>query len=228
MAYEKKSIRIIIDNINKRYIYIPAIQRKYIWNDLQITKLMDSIMLGYPIGTFLFWKVKKTIVNQKEYSMYEFIKEYHDRDNNINPPAPKPIIGNDDETIWAVLDGQQRLTSLYIALQGSISRKIPYKKWKNDNAFPKKELYFNLQSKDIDNEDISYEFKFLTLEEVNKNKNNKTWYRVKDILKYSTNEDLEKEVIIPNGWIEDNIAKNNIFLLYRRLVTDEIIIIFSI
>ena len=58
MAYEKKSIRIIIDNINKRYIYIPAIQRKYIWNDLQITKLMDSIMLGYPIGTFLFWKVK--------------------------------------------------------------------------------------------------------------------------------------------------------------------------
>ena len=228
MAYEKKSIRIIIDNINKRYIYIPAIQRKYIWNDLQITKLMDSIMLGYPIGTFLFWKVKKTIVNQKEYSMYEFIKEYHDRDNNINPPAPKPIIGSDDETIWAVLDGQQRLTSLYIALQGSISRKIPYKKWKNDNAFPKKELYFNLHSKDIDNEDISYEFKFLTLEEVNKNKNNKTWYLVKDIFKYSTNEDLEKEVIIPNGWIEDNIAKNNIFLLYRRLVTDEIINYFEV
>ena len=39
MAYEKKSIRIIIDNINKRYIYIPSIQRKYICNYLQITKL---------------------------------------------------------------------------------------------------------------------------------------------------------------------------------------------
>ena len=183
MGYEKKSIQAIIYDINSGKMYLPAIQRKYVWGDSQITRLMDSIMLGYPIGTFLFWKVKKTIVNEKEYSMYEFIKDYHDRDKYKNPPAPQPFPpGIGDETIKAVLDGQQRLTSLYIALQGSVSRKLPYKRWKTDDAFPKKELYFNLHSKKIDDEDISYEFRFLTVEEAAKNKGDKLWYLVKNIL----------------------------------------------
>ena len=65
MAYEKKSIRAILDDVNCRRVYLPAIQRKYVWGDNQIAKLMDSIMLGYPIGTFLFWKVKKDVVNKK-------------------------------------------------------------------------------------------------------------------------------------------------------------------
>lgn len=79
MAYEKKSIRTIIDDVNCRRLYLSAIQRKYVWGDNQITRLMDSIMLGYPIGTFLFWKVKKGTINKKEYSMYEFIKDYQER-----------------------------------------------------------------------------------------------------------------------------------------------------
>lgn len=228
MAYEKKSIRAIIDDVNSRKIYLPAIQRKYVWGDSQITRLLDSIMLGYPIGTFLFWKVKKTIVNQKDYSMYEFIKDYHERDTCKNPDAPQPFpIGSGDETIWSVLDGQQRLTSLYIALQGSMSRKLPNKAWKNDNAFPKKELYFNLHSEKTDDEDISYEFKFLTEDEAAKNKDDKIWYLVKGILKYSA-EDLLTEVIIPNGWAADKIATKNIYLLHTRLVTDEIINYFEV
>ena len=112
---------------------------------MQVVKLMDSIMLGYPIGTFLFWKVKKKVVNDNNYSMYEFIKDYHERDLCNNPHAPAPFtFVSDDESLWAVLDGQQRLTALYIALQGSMSRKLPSKRWKNDDAFPKKQLYFNL------------------------------------------------------------------------------------
>lgn len=228
MAYEKKSIRAIIDDINSRKVYLPAIQRKYVWADSQITRLLDSIMLGYPIGTFLFWKVKKAIVNQKEYSMYEFIKDYHERDRYKNLPAPQPFpVGNGDETIWAVLDGQQRLTSLYIALQGSISRKVPNKRWKNDDAFPPKELYFDLHSERTDDEDISYEFRFLTKDETLKSKDGKLWYLVKDILKYSA-EDLLAEVIIPNGWATDKIATKNISLLHTRLVTDEIVNYFEV
>ena len=50
MGYEKKSINNIIGDINSRKIYLPAIQRKYVWGDDQIVRLMDSIMLGYPIG----------------------------------------------------------------------------------------------------------------------------------------------------------------------------------
>jgi hypothetical protein len=228
MAYEKKTIKAIIDDINSRRMYLPAIQRKYVWGDSQITRLMDSIMLGYPIGTFLFWKVEKTIVNQKEYSMYEFIKDYHDRDMYKNPAAPQPFPpGSGDETIKAVLDGQQRLTSLYIALQGSMSRKRPYKRWNSDDAFRKKELYFNLHSKKIDDEDISYEFRFLTAEEATTNNDDELWYLVKDILKYSA-EDLLIKVIIPNGWATDIVATKNISLLHTRLVIDKIINYFEV
>lgn len=228
MAYEKKNIRAVIEDINSRRIYLPAIQRKYVWDDEQITRLMDSIMLGYPIGTFLFWKVKKTIVNKKDYSMYEFIKDFHERDLYKNPAAPQPFpIGSEEETIWAVLDGQQRLTSLYIALQGSISRKLSNKRWKNDDAFPKKELFFNLHSQRTDDEDISYEFKFLTTEDAQKQKDNKLWYLVKDILKYSQDE-LVTELIIPNGWATDKVAMKNASLLHTRLVGDEIINYFEV
>ena len=185
-------------------------------------------MLGYPIGTFLFWKVKKSIINNKEYSMYEFIKDYHDRDMYKNPSAPQPFpIGSPDETIRSVLDGQQRLTSLYIALQGSMSRKLPNKRWKNDDAFPKKELYFDLHSEKTDDDDISYEFKFLTQEEASKQSDDRLWYLVKDILKYST-EDLATEVILPNGWATDKLASKNISLLHTRLVVDQIINYFEV
>ena len=160
--------------------------------------------------------------------MYEFIKDYHDRDMYKNPAAPQPFpIGSGDETLWAVLDDQQRLTSLYIALQGSISRKLPNKRWKNDDAFPKKELYFDLHSEKTDDDDISYEFKFLTKSEASKNKDDRLWYPVKDILKYSA-EDLLTEVIILNGWTTDKIATKNISLLHTRLVTDEIINYFEV
>ena len=228
MAYEKKNIRAVIEEINSRKIYLPAIQRKYVWDDDQITRLMDSIMLGYPIGTFLFWKVRKSIINKKEYSMYEFIKDFHERDVYKNPSAPQPFpIGSDEETIWAVLDGQQRLTSLYIALQGSMSRKLPKKRWKNDDAFPIKELYLDLHSQRTDEEDISYEFKFLTQEEAKKQKDDRLWYLVKDILKYSQDE-LVTDLIIPNGWASDKVAMKNISLLHTRLVGDEIINYFEV
>ena len=228
MAYEKKSIRAILDDVNCRRVYLPAIQRKYVCGDNQITKLMDSIMLGYPIGTFLFWKVKKDVVNKKEYSMYEFIKDYHERDLYKNPAAPQPFpVGSGEDTLWAVLDGQQRLTSLYIALQGSMSRKLPNKRWKNDDAFPKKEMYFDLHSQNTEDDDISYEFKFLTSVEAAKNKDDHLWYLVKDILKYSQDE-LVTELIIPNGWATDKIAMKNISLLHTRLVGDQIINFFEV
>jgi hypothetical protein len=160
--------------------------------------------------------------------MYEFIKDYHERDLYKNPAAPQPFpIGSGDETLWAVLDGQQRLTSLYIALQGSMSRKIPNKRWKNDDAFPKKELYFNLHSQSTSDEDIYYEFRFMTSDDASKNRDDKIWYLVKDILKYSS-EDLLPEVIIPNELAKDKIATKNISLLHTRLVTDEIINYFEV
>ncbi len=176
MAYKKKTISSIIEEIDTKKIYLPAIQRKYVWGENQITKLMDSIMRGYPFGTFLFWKVKKKIVNKKKYSMYEFIKDYHERDRFKNDRAGHPFSvseTNEEETILSALDGQQRLTSLYIALKGSISIKLPKKHWNNDDAFPRKELYFNLLSeKKTEDDDIKYTFAFLTSDDPRYNRFN--------------------------------------------------------
>lgn len=197
MAYKGMSIRKAIRLINSDRMFLPAIQRKYVWDENRIIKLFDSIMLDYPIGTFLFWEVNKNMANNMNYSFYKFINNYHERDNFVNPIVATPIEMEFD-TFFSVLDGQQRLTSLYIALQGSLSLK-KYKAWAiNDDAYIKKELYFNIEKEPIKNNEeeceddenansLTYEFKFLTEDETNKE--NK-WFKVKDILKYDNFEDL--------------------------------------
>ena len=66
MSYNKATIAAIVEQIDNNRIYLPAIQRKFVWSENQITKLMDSILRGYPFGTFLFWKVKKKTINEKK------------------------------------------------------------------------------------------------------------------------------------------------------------------
>lgn len=226
MSYQKKTIKTTLDDINSGKMYLPAIQRKYVWSEEQIIKLMDSILLNYPIGTFLFWNVEGKTINEKQYSLYEFIKNYHERDAFINPHAPKPIT---KENVIAVLDGQQRLTSLFIALQGSLALKLRMKRWNSDDAFPAKELYMNLKSKKKDDDDeITYEFAFLTEKESDRTDLSKLWYKAKDILRYDTTDEVMLSVITPNGWNDDVIVMKNILALHRSLVTEEIINYFEI
>lgn len=227
--YKNKTIREILDDINCRRMYLPAIQRKYIWSEEQITRLMDSIMRDYPIGTFLFWKVKKKVINEMDYSLYEFIRDFHERDAYKNPQAPQPFPPeSSSDDIWAVLDGQQRLTSLYIALQGTMSRKLPMKRWANDDAFPKKELYFNLKSQQESEDDITYEFRFLTSEGAKDHGQDKLWYRVKDILQYSTQADVTIEVVNENNWNMDKIVMRNLLRLHEHIATNKLINYFEV
>lgn len=87
------------------------------------SRLFDSLMRDYPIGSFLFWHVDKK--NVGGYQFYEFVRNYHERNSRHNPKAN--VSGNDD--ITGILDGQQRLTSLYIGLKGSYASKEPRKRW---------------------------------------------------------------------------------------------------
>jgi len=57
MSYEKLTIKQVIEKIGNNEIYLPAIQRKFVWKQEQTEKLFDSIQQGYPIGTFLLWFV---------------------------------------------------------------------------------------------------------------------------------------------------------------------------
>lgn len=227
MGYKKATIATIVEDIDNKKIFLPAIQRKYVWTENQITKLMDSIMKNYPFGTFLFWKVKKQVIVDKQYSMYEFIKDYHERDRYRNPAAGQFNINNVEETVLSALDGQQRLTSLYIALKGTHASKIPYKRRTNDDAFPPKELYFNLLSrKENDDEDISYEFKFLTKEEASAETETELWYKVKEILQYPNLTAINK-MILSNKWVENDTITGNISLLFQQIKCEELISYFE-
>jgi uncharacterized protein with ParB-like and HNH nuclease domain len=159
MAYQTPiTIRQAIDNIRKRHYVLPSIQREFVWDTEQIETLFDSLMRDYPIGTFLFWKVDKNKI--KDFQFYEFLKKYHEKDSRHNRKADL----TEDEDIIALLDGQQRMTSMCVALIGSYAKRMPYYRKKSAHAYPEKKLYLNLlkPSEDIE---VEYDFKFLTVSE---------------------------------------------------------------
>ena len=110
-------------SIRCREYVLPAIQREFVWKPVQIARLFDSLMRGYPIGSFLFWTVKRGSIEQ--YKFYDFMLDYHQRDNRHCDSAD--AVGQDRLT--AVLDGQQRLTALNIGLRGSYAYKLPRMWW---------------------------------------------------------------------------------------------------
>lgn len=227
MPYIQSTTRDIIESVEARRIFLPLIQRKFVWEEEQITKFFDSIMQGYPFGTFLFWKVKVSTINAEELPIYEFIKNYDERDKTYNPRA-SVAHRNEDEYVYLALDGQQRLTSLYISLCGSLRKKIPKKRWDNPDAFPMKELYFNLKSNSKSViEGIFYEFAFLTKESANSD-NDKLWYRVKDILVYPDESAITTNYLIPNGLINDAVVTRNIIKLFDVLKKNDNISYFEI
>lgn len=176
MSYETAiKISDIITDIHRKKYLLPAIQREFVWDTYQIERLFDSLMRDYPISSFLFWKVEKDKV--KDYDFYEFLRDYHERDKRHNPKAN--ISG--EEEITAVLDGQQRLTSLYIALKGTYAYRLPRRRWDNDKAYPKRKLYLNLV-RPAENNDFEYEFVFLTQQEASHKNEQFYWFPVGDIL----------------------------------------------
>lgn len=176
MSYETAlKISDVIDDIHKKKYLLPSIQREFVWDTYQIEQLFDSLMRDYPISSFLFWKVDKEQV--KNYEFYEFLRDYHERDKTHNPKAN--VEG--EEEITAVLDGQQRLTSIYIALKGTYAYKLARKRWDNDQAYPKRKLYLNLVRK-AEDPDFEYEFLFLTDSEAQENNENNYWFPVGKIL----------------------------------------------
>ena len=152
-----RSVDEMLTAIHKREYLMPAIQREFVWGQEQIAKLVDSLMRGYPVGSFLLWDVKAETA--QSYTFYEFLTHYHERDN---PYADKSTVPSGVGTI-AVLDGQQRLTALNIALYGSFAEKKKYAWWSSPDAFPVKRLYLNLVDDPADEElGLLYDLRFLT------------------------------------------------------------------
>ena len=196
MSYQQKSIKSVIDRINQSY-FIPDIQRNYVWlqnpKAKKIEQLFDSLMRGYPIGAFLFWNLKKddiasdfdndTESKKLNFQLYKFIEDYDVRHPN-NEKINVSKITSDELNI--VLDGQQRLTSLYIGLRGSRTLRRPYARANDPNLYEEKYLYLNLLHKPKDdNPEDRYMFEFLTKEEVSKKTDNTTWFKVAKVIDFN-------------------------------------------
>lgn len=101
----------IVHDIEKGILRIPQFQREFVWDKPRVIKLLESIYLEYPIGSFFFWDAPR-----KYYDFYRDIAE-------LGLPKPDKY-----EKIVFILDGQQRLTSLYVTVKGLTLYGRDYKK----------------------------------------------------------------------------------------------------
>ena len=179
MAYEKPiTIKEAIAAIEDGEYLLPSIQREFVWDTEQIVTLFDSLMRDYPISTFLFWKVKAE--NVGKFQFYRFLRDYHERDSTHNEKAT--LSGKKD--VIGILDGQQRLTSLYVSLKGSYAARLSYHRRSSDHAYPQRHLYLNLlkQSEEIETE---YEFRFLTPSDAENSDASHLWFPAGKVLNFS-------------------------------------------
>jgi len=107
---DSKKYSDLISDIEKGIIKIPKFQREFVWGIDKTAKLLDSILKGYPIGTFILWKTDERINDIKNVGNLDI------------PPTP------DGTKVEYVLDGQQRITSLFAAYRGAKIQKVDEKK----------------------------------------------------------------------------------------------------
>lgn len=215
-------IKDAIDRIVARKYLLPAIQRKFVWSAAKVEALFDSIMQGYPINSFMFWEITSADVKNR-FKFYEFLKSYRAFFAEDNTDIDTKGFGD----FIAVIDGQQRLTALYIGLKGTYAYKMPRKWWKdNEECLPTRRLYLNLAAPLPEENErmMKYDFVFLTESEVEAAKDdpNYIWYKVNDILTFSKDEDLD-DFIDEQPWKDNKFAKQTIRTLYKRVFNDPLV-----
>jgi hypothetical protein len=178
-----------VKGIQTQDLVLPAIQREFVWEDTQIVRLFDSILRGYPIGSFLSWKIDPTTAG--EFRFYGFIREYHEKDSPHCPVLDLPS----DKPVTAVLDGQQRLTALNIGLRGTFAPRLKGGWWNNPKAFPKTRLHLNVLGEAEENElGMRYDFRMLRDPVVQPEDGSAYWFPVSRLYEIEDIADLMAEV----------------------------------
>lgn len=137
-------IRQIIDKIDANQLFVPAFQREYVWKRNDAKNLIYSLIKDYPTGTMLTWETN-------------------------NPPELKGIhkYNENQGAVKLILDGQQRITTLYMLIEGRIPSYYTEKEIENDI----RNLYVNVETLDLEY------FKKKSME------NNPIWINITDIFK---------------------------------------------
>jgi uncharacterized protein DUF262 len=197
------TIKETIESVQKHEYVLPAIQREFVWKPEQIARLFDSLMQGYPVGTFLLWRVDGE--NSRKYRFYDFVRDYHEKDNPHCPVLPEQ-----HNALTAVLDGQQRLTALNIGLCGSMAVKQKGKWWNNPEAFPTRHLYLDLLSGTTPNDDGDlFLFEFLTADQAAQSADH-CWFRVSEVLGMEGGPDML-------DWVNTRLPQEQTSRAYRTL-----------
>jgi len=225
MPYKSDTIATAIKKLNTQH-FLPAIQREFVWNTDKIISLFDSIMRGYPIGSFLFWELAPE--NKDKWQVYKFVEHASDAGKHNEPASTH---GVSDVTL--VLDGQQRLSSLLVALRGTYTIKVKYRRKYDPSAWVKERLYLNLLKNPRTSEEdgevgIYYGFKFA--EQKPKDSDGEFWFDVGRILDFDSEDRFyqfrqeERDKLpdtVSKGQI--NVFERNLERLYRAIWKDDFI-----
>lgn len=140
----------ILSEIETGQIKVPQFQRKFVWSVQASAKLLDSIIKGYPIGTFIYWRTNERLRAVRNIG-------------GLNLPEPV-----DGEYVNYVLDGQQRITSLYAAFKGAQVQRDDRKVDDFSN------IYINLDANEVEEDQI--------VVTENDKKENAVYIRITDLL----------------------------------------------
>jgi len=223
LEYKEFTIYEILEQINRNEIVLPAIQRNFVWEKDQIDLLFESILSKYPISSFLFWKLTPKIKKNDNNVFFKFQEIAYG--NTYNKSTPDRIQEYElKSTKFGVLDGQQRLSSLYIVFFGKYKIRPP-KAWHSKTQyFEEYELYFDLNASPNSDD----KFDFLKEEKPN-------YFKVRDIRNFY-DDNLDEEILKQNiesyfDYKQITLSKrqfDNIFKLAQAFFLDRVIKTFII
>ena len=225
---QPRTIRDVVKDIESSTWILPNIQRKFVWDKDRICTLYDSIMQGYPIGTCMVWKVSNETA--RKHKFFTFLRDYQQKWKE----TCEEMVLSGISDYFAVIDGQQRLNSIYLGLLGSYAEKLPRKWWGtayDESIQPKEMLYLNLVDRTDDNQ---YDFVFMSDSKYKDADDKWKWFKVGKILDFSyiskddVDDDFDAELTrqkvlddIPQE--KQNIAAKNLKRLYRKIFHEQII-----
>lgn len=222
------SIYEALQNIKEGKYVMPAFQRQYVWSMEQVEKLWDSILLDYPIATFLFWHLDDDNVTWDTYFCNFLSEVTFDNRKQADTVNYELSNINVNKTDTAVLDGQQRLTSLFLSLFGNAFIRQKYARRKNSGGIVTKLLIeLNKNKLTVDEEEYNskkYDIKFS--EKVGKL--SPTQFEIKNILDprfqdESTRNKAIEEVISKVPSDSKDYARNILNKLYNKIFVEKLI-----
>lgn len=219
-----------IKNIENGKYVMPAFQREYVWSIEQIEKLWDSILLDYPISNFLFWHIDDNNVTWDTYFCH-FLKQATFNSRKQSDDVNFPINSIDfNYTDIAVLDGQQRLTSLFLSLLGETYLRPKYSS-KNSGVMYVYKLFIELDKNKIEQDEEDYNSKKYDIKFTSKGlsiNSSSTQFEIRNILDErfqndDTREQAIEEILIDIPDNSKEYAKEILLKLYNKIFVEKLI-----